>query len=78
VPITVTGQVTAASGGWRIGTVTLAVADLDPIAGKDWDGDGKVEPVSLELGGLAAKGARVRLTCYLGAHPKVVDFSVVG
>jgi hypothetical protein len=76
--VTVTALVTAANGGWRIATVTLTVADLGPIAGKDWDGNGKVDAANLELDGLAAKGARVRLTCYPGAHPKVVDFSVVG
>jgi len=70
------GPVVAAVGGWTIAGVRLTTADLSPIADKDYDGNGTVEPVSAELDGLARTGTPATLTYYDQPSFKVNGFSV--
>ena len=64
-----------AGNSWTVGALTLGAADLAPIAAEDYDGDGSVEAVSLELDGLAAKGATVSVS-YTTDPLTVLGFSV--
>lgn len=72
--MTVTGAVTSASPGrWAVGTVDVTAEDLARITAEDWDGDGQLESVSLELDGLVA--TRVEATLAYYGEP---GFTVVG
>ena len=73
---TAQGPVTAGGGGWSIGGVRLTSGDLSAIAAKDWDGNGKAEPIATEFDGLAAAGTNATLSYYDQPSFKVFGFSV--
>jgi hypothetical protein len=62
VPATAHGPVLSVPGSWSVGGVQLTASDLSPLEGSDRDGDGVVEPASVELDGLVASAAPVTLT----------------
>ena len=64
------------TGGWKVDTLKLTPDDLGPIASQDYDKDGTIESVALELDGLAAAGVRVSVSYYTLPTFKVNGFSL--
>jgi hypothetical protein len=73
--VTVKGQLTKTTTGWKVGGLKLVASDLASIQGKDWDGNGSFVSMSDELDGLATAGKAVTLS-YTAKPFAVTGFSV--